>query len=195
MAELMAKGEKPEVLFWVGCAGSFDDRAKKITKAFVRLLNKAEVEFAVLGTEESCTGDPAKRSGNEFLFQIQAVTNIEVLNAYDVKKIVTACPHCFNTLKNEYPSLGGDYIVMHHTQFLKSLLDEGRLTIEGGKFKGKRITFHDPCFLGRANDVYEAPRDLTSSAGHSSAVVAHSSVCKLNASQSSTGIVTSSTAP
>ena len=160
MAEFSAIGKQPEVLFWVGCAGSFDDRAKKITKAFVRLLNKAEVDFAVLGTEESCTGDPAKRAGNEFLFQMQAVTNIEVLNSYDVKKIVTACPHCFNTLKNEYLSLGGDYKVMHHTQFLKSLLDEGRLTIEGGKFKGKRITFHDPCYLGRANDVYEAPRDL-----------------------------------
>ena len=160
MAEFMATGKQPEVLFWVGCAGSFDDRARKITKAFVRLLNKAKVEFAVLGTEESCTGDPAKRSGNEFLFQMQAVTNIEVLNAYEVKKIVTACPHCFNTLKNEYPSLGGDYAVMHHTQFLKSLLEEGRLTIEGGKFKGKRITFHDPCYLGRANEVYEAPRDL-----------------------------------
>ena len=160
MAEFAATGKQPEVLFWVGCAGSFDDRAKKITKAFVRLLNKAEVEFAVLGTEESCTGDPAKRAGNEFLFQMQAVTNIEVLNSYDVKKIVTACPHCFNTLKNEYPTLGGDYEVMHHTQFLKSLFDEGRLTIEGGKFKGKRITFHDPCYLGRANDVYEAPRDL-----------------------------------
>ena len=160
MAEFSATGKQPEVLFWVGCAGSFDDRAKKITKAFVRLLNKAEVDFAVLGTEESCTGDPAKRAGNEFLFQMQAVTNIEVLNSYDVKKIVTACPHCFNTLKNEYLSLGGDYKVMHHTQFLKSLLDEGRLTIEGGKFKGKRITFHDPCYLGRANDVYEAPRDL-----------------------------------
>lgn len=160
MAEFSATGKQPEVLFWVGCAGSFDDRARKITKAFVRLLNKAEVDFAVLGTEESCTGDPAKRAGNEFLFQMQAVTNIEVLNAYDVKKIVTACPHCFNTLKNEYPTLGGDYEVMHHTQFLKSLFDEGRLTIEGGKFKGKRITFHDPCYLGRANDVYEAPRDL-----------------------------------
>ena len=160
MAEFAATGKQPEVLFWVGCAGSFDDRARKITKAFVRILNKAEVDFAVLGTEESCTGDPAKRAGNEFLFQMQAVTNIEVLNAYDVKKIVTACPHCFNTLKNEYPSLGGDYKVMHHTQFLRSLLDEGRLTIEGGKFKGKRITFHDPCYLGRANDVYEAPRDL-----------------------------------
>ena len=160
MAEYMAEGKSPEVLFWVGCAGSFDDRAKKITKAFVRLLDRAKVDFAVLGTEESCTGDPAKRAGNEFLFQMQAVTNIEVLNGYEVKKIVTACPHCFNTIKNEYPGLGGNYEVMHHTQFLKALIDEGRLTVEGGKFKGKRITFHDPCYLGRANKVYEAPRDL-----------------------------------
>ncbi len=160
MAEFFAAGQQPEVLFWVGCAGSFDDRAKKITKAFVKILNKANVSFAVLGTEESCTGDPAKRSGNEFLFQMQAVTNIEVMNAYSVKKIVTACPHCFNTLKNEYPGLGGNYEVVHHTQFLKQLLEEGRISMEGGKFKGKRITFHDPCYLGRANDVYEAPRDL-----------------------------------
>ena len=160
MAEYMAAGKKPEVLFWVGCMGSFDDRAKKITKAFVRLLQKAKVDFAVLGTEESCTGDPAKRAGNEFLFQMQAVTNIEVLNAYEIKKIVTACPHCFNTIKNEYPESGGNYEVMHHTTFLKSLLDEGRLKVEGGKFKGKRITFHDPCYLGRANNEYEAPRDL-----------------------------------
>ena len=160
MAEMMAQGKQPEVLFWVGCAGSFDDRAKKITKAFVKILHKANVDFAVLGTEESCTGDPAKRAGNEFLFQMQAMTNIEVMNAYEVKKVVTACPHCFNTIKNEYPELGGNYEVMHHTKFLKSLLDEGRMTIEGGKYKGKRITFHDPCYLGRANDIYEAPRDL-----------------------------------
>lgn len=160
MAEMMARGEQPEVLFWVGCSGSFDDRAKKITKAFVRILNKANVKFAVLGSEEGCTGDPAKRAGNEFLFQMQAMMNIQVFDGYEVKKIVTACPHCFNTLKNEYPGLGGTYEVVHHTEFLKSLLDEGRLTIEGGQFKGKRITFHDPCYLGRANKIYEAPRDL-----------------------------------
>ncbi len=160
MAEMMAQNKQPEVLFWVGCAGSFDDRAKKITKAFVKILNNAHVDFAVLGTEESCSGDPAKRAGNEFLFQMQAMANIEVMNAYEIKKIVTTCPHCFNTLKNEYPELGGTYEVMHHTQFLKSLVDEGRITIEGGKYKGKRITFHDPCYLGRGNEIYEAPREL-----------------------------------
>jgi heterodisulfide reductase subunit D len=162
MAEMMAANEEPEVLFWVGCMGSFDDRAKKITKAFAKILNKANVKFAVLGTEESCTGDPAKRAGNEFLFQMQAFANIQVLNEYKVKRIVTACPHCFNTLKNEYPELGGNYEVIHHTQFLQSLLNEGRIAVEGGKFKGKKITFHDPCYLGRANDVYEAPREVLS---------------------------------
>lgn len=160
MAEMLAQGKQPEVLFWVGCMGSFDDRAKKITKAFVKILNKSNVSFAVLGAEESCTGDPAKRAGNDFLFQMQAMMNIQTLNAYEAKKIVTACPHCFNTIKNEYPELGGQYEVIHHTEFLKSLLDDGRLTIEGGQFKGKRITFHDPCYLGRANNIYEAPRDL-----------------------------------
>ena len=160
MADYVARGENPEILFWVGCAGSFDDRSKKITKAIVRILDHVGIKFAVLGTEESCTGDPAKRSGNEFLFQMQAINNITVMNGYGVKKIVTGCPHCFNTLKNEYPQLGGSYEVVHHTQLVQELINQGKLKVQGGEFKGKKIVFHDPCYLGRANEVYEAPREI-----------------------------------
>lgn len=160
MADVFAEGRKPEVLFWVGCAGSFDQRAQRVTVAMCKILNEVGVDFAVLGKEENCTGDPARRAGNEFVFQMQAQQNIMTLNMYEVKTIVTACPHCFNILKNEYPALGGNYKVLHHTQFLQQLIDEGKLKIQGGEFKGKKITYHDSCYLGRANDEYEAPRAI-----------------------------------
>ena len=160
LAELKEKNKKAEIVFWVGCAGSFDERAKKITKAFAKILVDSKISFAVLGSEEICTGDPAKRSGNEFLFQMQAMQNISTLDKYGVKKIVTTCPHCFNTLKNEYPQLGGTYEVLHHSQFLDELIKNKKLSFKDGLYKGKRITYHDPCYLGRANQVYEAPRNL-----------------------------------
>jgi len=163
MSELAAEDNRPEYLFWVGCAGAFDDRYKKVVKAFATILHKLKISYAVLGSEETCTGDPARRAGNEMLFQMQALQVIEILKAYDVKKIITTCPHCFNILKNEYPDLGGNYEVVNYLQLIKKYLDEGKIYLKGKDLKDMKITFHDPCYLGRANDVYAEPREILKS--------------------------------
>lgn len=161
LSEYHLEGKVSDILFWVGCAGSFDDRAKEITRSFAKILIYYGVKLSILGIEESCTGDPAKRSGNDFLYQMQAINNIKKLNYYNVKKIITICPHCLNTIKNEYPDLGGVYEVYHHTEFLENLLkNEDKLNIEDNFFHNKKMTFHDPCYLGRINKQYNAPRSL-----------------------------------
>ncbi|MDP4281595.1 MAG: (Fe-S)-binding protein [Bacteroidota bacterium] len=163
MADLFARGEKPEYLFWVGCAGAYDDRYKKVTRAFTKILVHLGVSFAVLGKEESCSGDPARRAGNEMLFQMQALQNIETLKRYDVRKILTICPHCYNVFKNEYPDLGGKYEVFHYLQFLEKFIEEGKLKPGKAAFEHTKITYHDPCYLGRANGIYKEPRKVIES--------------------------------
>jgi Fe-S oxidoreductase/nitrate reductase gamma subunit len=162
MSDYATRGATPEYLFWVGCAGAFDDRYKKVVRAFAKILNHLKINYAVLGSEETCTGDPARRAGNEMLFQMQALQLIEVLKSYNVKKIITTCPHCFNIFKNEYPDLGGSYEVINYLQFLNRYTAEGMLSINAGSLKGKKVTYHDPCYLGRANEIYDEPRALLS---------------------------------
>jgi Fe-S oxidoreductase len=164
MADLVARGDKPEYLFWVGSAGAFDDRYKKVSREFIKILNRLKVSYAVLGTEETDSGDVARRAGNEMLFQMQALQNIELFNIYEVKKILTCCPHDFNTFLNEYPELGGKYEVVHHSQFLNRLIEEGKIKLNPGAFEEDIITFHDPCYLGRGNKEYDAPRNVIEAA-------------------------------
>jgi Fe-S oxidoreductase len=160
MADLFARGEKPEYLFWVGCAGAFDDRYKKVVRAFAKILVHLKVSFAVLGKEETCTGDPARRAGNEMLYQMQALQVIELLKAYEVRKIITICPHCYNIFKNEYPDLDGKFEVINYLQLLNKYVEEGSLKIDPSSFRDITVTYHDPCYLGRANEIYDEPREL-----------------------------------